>query len=553
MKMFRRFRATIDMMPAAMRPLAAVLSILFSIAAASAFPATAATCESLSGTNLPNTTITTAQSVPAGTFTPPYGGSLEKMPAFCRVAGVIKPSSDSYIRFEVWLPASGWNGRYLGVGNGGFAGAIDFHAMAGNLKRGFATAATDTGHEGDSVDASWAYKHPEKVIDFGYRGLHETTANAKRIIQAFYSHPPQHAYFDSCSDGGREALMEAQRFPDDFDGILAGAPANFWTHLLAGGLGATHAMFGNPAAYISSTKVPAIGAAVLSACDAQDGVKDGIVNDPTKCHFDPSVLLCKGPDSRSCLTAPQVEALKKLYAGGRTSHGVSIFPGVMPGGETGPGGWSLWMTGQAPGASLGAGFLENYFRYMVFEDPAWNPLTANIDNAEQTADEKTAHALNATDPDLRKFQARGGKLILYHGWNDPAISPLNTINYYNSVLAAMGAAEAAKFVRLYMVPGMQHCIGGPGPSFFGQLGTTTAKGPEQGVYTALEDWVEKSDAPREIIATKYFDGDPGKGAQMTRPLCAYPEIAKYKGSGDTNDYTNFVCTGQAAHPTSHGQ
>src|SRR6185312_2173755 len=249
MKMFRRFRATIDMMPAAMRPLAAVLSILFSIAAASAFPATAATCESLSGTNLPNTTITTAQSVPAGTFTPPYGGSLEKMPAFCRVAGVIKPSSDSYIRFEVWLPASGWNGRYLGVGNGGFAGAIDFHAMAGNLKRGFATAATDTGHEGDSVDASWAYKHPEKVIDFGYRGLHETTANAKRIIQAFYSHPPQHAYFDSCSNGGREALMEAQRFPDDFDGILAGAPANFWTHLLSNGITLANAMYAKPAAY----------------------------------------------------------------------------------------------------------------------------------------------------------------------------------------------------------------------------------------------------------------------------------------------------------------
>ena len=518
------------------------LATLFLIAVTCVVPANAANCESLSSANLPDTTVTTAQSVPAGTFAPPYGGPLEKMPAFCRVAGVIKPTSDSYIRFEVWLPASGWNGRYLGVGNGGFAGSIDYGAMAGDLKRGFATAATDTGHEGDSVDASWAYRHPEKVIDFGYRGLHETTENAKRLIQAFYSRPPQHSYFDSCSDGGREALMEAQRFPDDFDGILAGAPANFWTHLLAGGLDVTHAMFGNPAAYISSTKVPAISAAVLSACDAEDGVKDGILNDPAKCHFDPDVLLCKGPESRSCLTALQTTALKKLYAGGQNSHGASIFPGVMPGGESGPNGWGLWLTGQGPGASLGAGFLENYFRYMVFDDPAWNPLTANVDTAEQTADEKTAHALNATDPNLRKFAARGGKLILYHGWNDPAISPLNTINYYNSVLAAMGAGETAKFIRLYMVPGMQHCIGGPGPSFFGQLGTTTAKGAEHGVYAALENWVEKGAAPGDVIATKYVDGNRAQGVQMTRPLCPYPEVAKYKGIGDTNDYMNFFCT-----------
>ncbi len=529
------------MIPAAMRLPAANLSILFLIAAANALPANAASCEGLSGANLPNTTITTAQSVPAGAFTPPYGGSLEKLPAFCRVAGVIKPTSDSYIRFEAWLPAAGWNGKYLGVGNGGFAGSIDYHAMAGDLKRGFATAATDTGHEADSVDASWAYKHPEKVIDFGYRGLHETTENAKRLVQAFYSESLQHSYFDSCSDGGREALMEAQRFPEDFDGILAGAPANYWTHLLAGGLGATQAMFGNPPAYISSMKIPSIGAAVLSACDAEDGVKDEVVGNPMKCNFDPSVLLCKGPDSLTCLTAPQVEALKKLYAGGRNSQGESIFPGYTPGGETGPGGWGLWIMGQAPGASLGAGFLENYFRYMVFEDPAWNPLTANIDNAVRTADEKTARALNATNPDLRKFQARGGKLILYHGWNDPAISPLNTVTYYDSVLTAMGAAEAAKFVRLYMVPGMQHCIGGPGPTFFGQLGTTTAKGPERGVFDALEAWVEKDSEPGDIVATKYVDGDPAKGVQVTRPLCPYPQFAKYKGSGDAHDYTNFVC------------
>jgi hypothetical protein len=512
------------------------------VAAAAALPTRAATCESLSDVALSNTTITAAQSVPAGKFTPPYGNPIDKLPPFCRVTGVIRPTSDSYIRFEVWLPASGWNQKFLGVGNGGFAGSIDYNSMAGNLKRGYATAATDTGHEADSVDASWAFKHPEKVIDFGYRALHETTGNAKAIVQKFYGRNARHSYFDSCSDGGREALMEAQRFPEDFDGILAGAPANFWTHMLAGGLAVTQGFYGTPDNYISATKIRAISAAAVAACDAKDGVKDGIINEPPRCHFDPSVLLCKGVDSRNCLTAPQISSLKRIYAGGRNSRGVQLFPGFMRGGEEGSNGWPQWIMGQAPGLSLGAGFMENYFRYMVFEDPAWNPLTANVDNAKQKADEKTAHALNATDPDLHRFQGRGGKLILYHGWNDAAISPLNTINYYKSVAEAMGAQNAESFVRLYMVSGMQHCGGGPGASSFGQLGGTTAKGPEHGIYTALEQWVEKGTAPGEIIATKFVEGNAAKGVQMTRPLCPYPQVPTYKGTGDTNDYTNFTCT-----------
>jgi Tannase and feruloyl esterase len=264
-------------------------------------PVRAATCESLSGLRLENTAITTAESVSAGTFQPPYGEPREGLPAFCRVAGVIKPSSDSYIRFEVWLPASGWNGKFLGVGNGGFAGSIGYEAMAGNLKRGYATAATDTGHEGEAPDGSWAYKHPEKVLDFGYRALHETIKNAKQIVEAFYGHGPQRSYFDSCSNGGREALMEAQRFPEDFDGILAGAPANAWTRMLVSGIEVAKVFYGNPAGYIPSLKIPAIDAAVLAACDAQDGVKDGIVSDPEHCHFDPGVLLCNDVESRSCL------------------------------------------------------------------------------------------------------------------------------------------------------------------------------------------------------------------------------------------------------------
>lgn len=510
--------------------------------------ANASSCESLATTNLPNTTISVAETVTAGKFSPPYGNAVDKVPPFCRIAGVIRPTADSYIRFEVWLPSSGWNEKYLGVGNGGFAGSIDYNALAGNLRRGYATGATDTGHEGEAEDASWAFHHPEKTTDFGYRALHETTANAKRLVETFYSAAPKHSYFDSCSDGGREALMEAQRFPEDFDGILAGAPANYWTHLVASGVDVSKTLYGNPAGYLSEKKLPAISAGVLAACDAQDGVKDGIISDPIHCHFDPSTLLCKGAESPGCLTAPQVASLRKIYAGGKTTQGQQIFPGFLPGSESGQGGWGPWILGSGPGGSYEAVYLQNYFRYMVLNDPSWNPLTANVDESLHQADEKTAKALNATNPDLHRFQARGGKLILYHGWNDPAISPLNTIQYYKSVLTAMGAQKASTFLRLYMVPGMQHCMGGPGPTSFGQLGSTTAVGPEHGIYTALEQWVEAGTAPGEIVATKYKGATPTTGVQMTRPLCSYPQIAKYKGSGDTNDYQSFTCVTEGSQP-----
>ncbi len=506
-----------------------ILSIVVLSLPMLSIPAAAGECESLEHVALPHTTLT-AQMVAPGKFTTAYGDAIEGLPAFCRVAGVIQPTTDSYIRFEVWLPSAGWNNKYLGVGNGGFAGEIDFNQMADVLKRGYATAATDTGHEGDSVDASWAYRHPEKVADFGYRGLHLTTENAKTLVKAFYSHPLEHSYFDSCSDGGREALVEVERFPEDFDGVLAGAPAYFWTHLVASGVPRAR-ILRNPAAYISDIKVPAISAAVNAACDAQDGVKDGIINDPRDCHFDPAVLLCKGPETRNCLTAPQVEYLKSLYAG------AAGFPGLMPGAEGGSGGWGTWVLGSAPGDGLGYAFVQNYFRYVVFDDPAWNPFTADAGAALRAADEKTARTLNATDADLSRFQARGGKLILYHGWNDPAIPALSTVRYYESVVSKMGPENTASLVRLYMVPGMQHCIGGPGATFLGQFGTLTEQG---GAYGALERWVEAGTAPGRIVATKWA-GRPSK-VVMTRPLCPYPEVAKYQESGDSNAASSFVCT-----------
>ena len=462
----------------------------------------AATCASLSSLTLPQTTITRAEEVPAGSFQPPYGDRLASLPAFCRVTGVLAPTSDSHILFEVWLPEpqaadgkSAWNQRLLDVGNGGFAGSIYYEQMGGSLRKGYAAAGTDTGHQAEAEDASWAYHHPEKIKDFGYRGLHLTTERAKAIVTAYYGAPAKKSYFDSCSDGGREALMEAQRYPEDYDGILAGAPANDWTNMVAAGVDVGHSLLADPHAYISSLKLPAITAAVLAQCDAQDGLKDGILNDPRACHFDPDQMLCKSGDELTCLTAPQVTALRKIYTGGKDSKGKLIFPGLMPGDEAG---WKAWSIGSGPSESR---YVLNFFRYMVYDDPAWSGLTANVDAAQRAANEKMAEALNATDPDLGRFTARGGKLILYHGWNDPAISPLNTIAYYESVGAKLGTAQVEGSVRLYMVPGMSHCAGGPGPSAFGQLGIPTAKG--EGALSLLQDWVETGKAPAEIIATRY--------------------------------------------------
>lgn len=492
-------------------------------------------CAALGAAAVPEATITEAAAIPAGSFSPPDGSAPVQVPAFCRVDGVLHPSSDSHIYFEVWLPEQEkWNHRFLGIGNGGFAGSIYYEQLAGNLQRGFATAGSDAGHEATAEDASWAYGHPEKVKDFGYRAVHLTTQLGKALAAQFYGSQPNKSYFDSCSDGGREALMEAQRYPEDYDGILAGAPANNWTRLLTGGLALDQAMLRNPAAYLSSLKLPAITEAVLAQCDAADGLKDGILTDPRSCHFDPQVLLCKGEESARCLTPPQIATLRRIYTGVQGMGGDPIFPGLMPGGEAG--GWKSWVTGEQPAVNP---YVENYFRYMVESDPTWNALTADINQALATADAKTAQAIDATDPDLMRFAARGGKLVMYHGWNDPAISPLNTVNYYGSVEAKMGAGEAARFLRLYMVPGMQHCIGGPGPSAFGQLGVpTAAKGDPFAIFAALQTWTEGGAAPGPIIATKW---SAEHKPEMTRPICPYPEVPKYQGAGSADDAASFHC------------
>jgi Tannase and feruloyl esterase len=505
-------------------------------------------CEQLAQLALPHTQITSAQTVAAGAFTPPAGtppwmagdpSFFKRLPAFCRVTATAKPTADSDIKIEVWMPASGWNGKFRGQGNGGFAGQIDFRVLGIAVEQGYASAATDTGHAAEGTDATWALGHPEKIVDFAYRAIHEMTVIGKATVKAFYGDAPQRAYFSNCSNGGRQALMEAQRYPDDYDGILAGAPANYWTHLLASALYDAQTTTLDPASYIPAGKIPTIAKAVNDSCDAKDGVADGVLNDPRQCHFDPASLLCKAADSDACLTQPQVTALKNLYAGAHDSKGNQIFPGFLPGGEEGGGGWSLWITGTGPGKSLLFAFGGGFFSDMVYNKADWDYKKTNLDKAVATADKKFAGVLNATDTNLKPFESHGGKLIIYHGWNDAAISALNSINYYQNVQSKMGKQEADSFLRLFMVPGMQHCGGGPGPDVFGQLGFSTSNDPQHDMYLALEQWVEKGAAPTTVIATK----QPGEGSsvKVTRPLCAYPQVAKYKGSGDTNDAANFIC------------
>lgn len=503
-------------------------------------------CAQLMASKMTGASIIFADMVAAGAFagppTPTSGRDLtapyKNVPAFCRVVAVAKPTSDSEIRIELWMPASGWNGKLQGLGNGGFAGQIDFMQLASAVGKGYAATATDTGHAGSPIDATWALGHPEKVVDFGHRGIHEMTRVAKELVRAFYGKDAQRSYFAGCSDGGREALMEAQRYPADYDGILAGAPANYWTALLSMAAADTQALTLDRASFIPPAKISTIAAAVNSACDQLDGVRDGILNDPRQCHFDPVTIQCKArEDTDKCLTPPQVSALKKIYAGPHDANGHEIFPGYLPGAEDGSGGWGLWITGPEPRKSLMAFFGIGYFSNMVYENPSWDDKTFNINSGLKSTDEKTASALNATDSDMKPFLARGGKLIIYHGWNDPAIPATNTVNYYQSVVAKLGQHDVDSFLRLYMVPGMQHCDDGPGADSFGQVGRLNFDDPQRSVSAALVQWVEQNVAPSTIVATKYAGDHP----TMTRPLCPYPRSAKYKSAGDTNDAANFQC------------
>ena len=490
-------------------------------------------CESLIALKLPNTTITFAQIVSAGAFTPPSpfpspdsrGGmtivAAKDLPAFCRVAVITRPSTDSEIKFEVWMPASNWNGKFIGVGNGGMAGSISYASMAAPLSRGYATSSTDTGHEGRNNDGSYALGHREKVIDFGYRAVHEMTVEAKLIIATHYGQAPAFSYWSGCSTGGRQALTEAQRFPADYNGIIAGAPANFLTHLQASSVWKAQAIHKNPGGLIPPSKLPLIHKAVVAACDARDGVKDGLLQDPRLCAFDPKTLECQGEDGPDCLTAAQVAVARTFYGptvNPRTK--VEIYPGLALGSELG---WTSDVGRMH--ADITKTQASEYLRYAVFHDANWDFSTFNFDSAMVLADRIDDGITKATDPNLQAFFRRGGKLLQYHGWSDPSVSPLNSVNYYISVADLVGhQANVSDSYRLFMIPGMDHCSGGDGPNTFDSI-------------HAIEQWVEEKNAPDAVIASELKGGK----VTRTRPLCPFPQVAKYKGTGSTDDAASFMC------------
>ncbi len=515
------------------KPIAAALVALVGVAFAT--PVFAATpCPDLKSVALPNVTVTLAELVPAGPFVNPRRGAGPApadapaaapagrgqgaaapplmLPAHCRVAATLRPSADSDIKIEVWLPAEGWNGKYQAVGNGGWAGIISYPALAAALREGYAASSTDTGHEGGN--ALFAIGHPEKFIDYSHRAVHEMTVTSKALIARFYDRGPRLSYWNGCSTGGRQGLMSAQRFPEDFDAILAGAPANYHSHLHTSDLVAAVPALKNPDSLLPLPKLAMLNAAALNACDAKDGVKDGLITSPRSCTFDPATLVCKAGDAESCLTPAQLETVKRVYAPVKTSNGTVIFPGKEPGSELG---WlGVASTATQPISVATGSFL------VAYQDAKWDWRTFDLDRDVKLVDEKTGF-VNAVDPDLSKFKARGGKVLMYHGWNDTAIAPQNSIDYYASVQKKMGGSQD-DFIKLFMAPGMGHCAGGPGPDQVNYMG-------------ALERWRESGVAPASLTATR----TAGTRVDMTRPLCAYPKVATYKGTGSTNDAENFVC------------
>jgi feruloyl esterase len=482
--------------------------------ALSSSAAAATSCESLAKLALPHASVTLAQAVPAGQLTLPAGAmpsfpgfpppNFGNLPAICRVAATLKPTSDSDIKIEVWMPASSWNGKLEVVGNGAWAGNIGYRDLASAVTAGYAAASTDTGHT--ETTAVFVVGHPEKLIDFAYRAVHEMTLASKAITAAYYSKAPTRAYFNGCSTGGRQALTEAQRYPDDYDGIVAGAAANYPTHLQGAQVWTTE-ITNQSDGYIPPAKYQLIHKAVLEVCDALDGVKDRVLEDPRRCHFDPQALLCKGSDAETCLTAAQVEVARKIYAG----PGASLFPGLERGSEIG---WAT-LSGPKPMA-----LAAETYQYLVFQDPNWDYLKFDAARDIAIADKEIGPVMNAIDPNLKPFFKHGGKLLMYHGWADPGIAPENSVNYFTSV-------EDKRSIRLFMVPGMGHCAGGDGTDDFDKIGT-------------LATWVESNKAPDHIPAAHKTKGV----VDRTRPLCPYPQTAHYKGSGSTDDAANFVCAAE---------
>ena len=494
----------------------ALIVVFAGVLAAWASSASAATCESLTSLAVPHGTVTLAQTLAAGSFTPPSGRAggppggqnpFAKLGSFCRVAVTLKPGAQSDIKAEVWLPSSGWNGKLQVVGNGGFAGTISYPAMANALAAGYAAASTDTGHTGPSTNT---FANDDALIDFAHRAIHETAVAAKTTVVGLFGNAPKLSYFNGCSTGGRQAVTAAQRYPEDFDGIVGGAPASHTSTQAFGQIWFSQAL-ADPASALPREKLTKLHDAVLNACDELDGAKDGVLENPLACKFDPQVLACtQGSDSASCLTQEQVDGVRRIYAGPsnpRTGH--HIFAGLERGSELG---WN----------PVPVSYAVDYFKYIVFKDPNWDPKTLNYDSDVERASKGGNLVFDATDTDLSHFTKRGGKLIMYQGWAEPGIPPGNLVKYYGQIQQKTSGAKDS--VRVFMVPGMGHCGGGDGTSTFDMV-------------AALDAWRDGGKAPEQVNASRVRDGK----VDRTRPLCAWPAVAKYKGTGSVDDAGNFVC------------
>ena len=498
-------------------------------AAAPAAPNGGTACATLAALTIPAVTIRSATAMAASAFTPPGSRQELMLPAFCRVEATARPTSDSEIKFEVWLPpVEAWNGKFQGVGNGGYMGSIGYPAMATALRKGYATASTDTGHIGD--DMRFGQGHPEKIVDYAYRAVHVMTETSKLIVRDAQGRFADRSYFVGCSAGGQQALSEAQRFPEDYDGIVAGDPANNRIRQTFGFLYswmATHSKDGAP--ILSQAKLALLSKSAVDACDAIDSLKDGLIDDPRRCHFDPAKLLCRnGADEAACLTAPQVDAARKMYEGLKSPKtGEQIYAG-WPRGSEGFGdsaieSWRTYVMDPPEPMRLG------FFKYFLFHDPNWDYHTIDWDRDLAYAEQKLGF-FAPVERDLSGLKKRGGKLIMYTGWLDPVVPPQDTVSYYEGVVKAMGGGEKTReFFRLFTAPGMGHCSGGPGPNQFDAL-------------SALEQWVEHGTAPDKLIASHATDGK----IDRTRPLCPYPQVARWKGTGSSDEAINFTCAAPSA-------
>lgn len=469
-------------------------------------------CLALTDAAVPDTTITSAAVVPAA-------GAL---PEHCLVGGQI---SGTEINFALRLPTTTWNGNLYHEGGGGLVGYIPEGARG--LARGYAAVGTDTGHVGSPpvplFDGSWALGHPERQLDFGFRAIHLVTVAAKQVVAVAYGTGPRYSFFEGWSNGGRQGMMEAQRYPDDYDGIIAGSPV---MDLTGANIQHNYNQQTLMATPIPPAKLPLLAQAVLAECDSQDGLVDGLVDMPRGCSFDPAVLACPAGDAPDCLTLAQVDAAKKVYGGPVNSAGGQLHPGPLPGAEDGGSGWELWISGPGPfGVPLGFLVQSHFMRFFFFADATYNPMTFDFDS-DIAQVESFAPTLNATDPDLSSFRKSGGKLIIWHGLADPSVTSTSSLEYYNAVTREMRTANKLdKFFRLFFAPGMHHCFEGCGPG----LNTFDA-------LTAMENWVERGLAPDQLAASH-----TGPGIARTRPLCAYPKVAVYDGHGDINDQSNFSC------------